>query len=95
MKKIKKSHLEPHDHDQLKDEVELLRQVHCKSVISFKAFYDEEEYYYVVTEVVGGGELFDRICEKVTYTEGEARELVVTLLKTLAYLHKRNIAVRE
>ena len=36
-----------------------------------------------------------QICDKVTYTEGEARELVVTLLKTLAYLHRRNIAHRD
>ena len=48
-----------------------------------------------VTEVVVGGELFDRICEKVPYTEGEARELVVTLLKTLGYLHKMKIAHRD
>jgi len=44
---------------------------------------------------VAGGELFDRICDKTTYTEAEARDLVITLLKVLAYLHSRKIAHRD
>lgn len=40
---------------------------------------------------VSGGELFDRICEKVVYTEAEARDLVRILLSTLAFLHNRQI----
>ena len=61
VKKIRKSNLQAHDHTQLKDEVQLLQACRCKSIISFKAFYDEPEYYFVVTEVVAGGELFDRV----------------------------------
>jgi serine/threonine protein kinase len=44
---------------------------------------------------VAGGELFDRICDKTVYTEAEARSLVVTLLTTLNYLHKKKIAHRD
>ena len=39
--------------------------------------------------------MFDRICDKTTYTEAEARDLVITLLKVLAYLHSKNIAHRD
>lgn len=91
MKKITKSNLQPYDHDALKDEVRLLAKCKHPNIIGFKEFYDEELYYYLVSEVVGGGELFDRICEKTVYTEGEARELCIVLIKTLDYLHSQTI----
>jgi len=95
IKKITKSQLQSYDHDALKDEVGLLKTCKHRSIISYKGFYDEKEFYYLVTEVVAGGELFDRICEKTTYTEAEARQLVITLLKTLQYLHQKKIAHRD
>lgn len=42
-----------------------------------------------------GGELFERIVKKARYSELEARECVKTILETMAYLHKRNIAHRD
>ena len=42
-----------------------------------------------------GGELFDRIVEKVSYNEREARELIVTLFKALKYIHDHKIAHRD
>lgn len=95
VKKITKANLQSYDHDALKDEVKLLKACTHNSIISFIDFFEESKYYYVVTEVVAGGELFDRICDKTVYTEAEARNLVVTLLKTLNYLHKKNIAHRD
>mmetsp|Transcript_10879 Transcript_10879/g.25483 ORF Transcript_10879/g.25483 Transcript_10879/m.25483 type:complete len:307 (-) Transcript_10879:703-1623(-) len=95
VKKITKANLESYDHDALKDEVNLLRSCDWPHIIKFKEFYDEKEYYYLITEVVAGGELFDRICDKMTYNEAEARDLVATFLKTLQYLHNRKIAHRD
>lgn len=95
VKKITKSQLQPYDHDALKDEVKLLSECKHPNIIRFVDFFDEAEYYFLLSEVVGGGELFDRICDKTTYTEAEARDLIITLLKVLAYLHKKNIAHRD
>ena len=62
----------------------------CYARLSLR--YVQAEYYYVVTEEVGGGELFERICDKETYTEHEARQLVKTLLQTLAFLHSKQVS---
>lgn len=43
---------------------------------------------------IDGGELFDRIVKKTFYNEKEARDLVLTLLLTLKFLHDRNIVHR-
>ena len=39
--------------------------------------------------------MFERIVKKARYSELEARECVKTILETMAYLHKRNIAHRD
>ena len=96
IKKIDKKNLQPHDHDALVNEVSLLSA--CKgqaNILSFLNFYEESQYYYLVTEEVAGGELFDRICDKESYTEHEARILVQILLKTLSFLHNKQIAHRD
>ena len=96
IKKIDKKNLQPHDHDALQNEVSLLNE--CKgqsNILSILGFYEERNFYYLVTEEVAGGELFDRICDKESYTEHEARILVNILLKTLNFLHNKQIAHRD
>lgn len=44
-------------------------------------FFSEEKYYYLVTEFMAGGELFDRIVEKVREKIYEANELSDVLLE--------------
>lgn len=39
--------------------------------------------------------MFERICEKESYTEHEARLLVKVLLQTLSFLHNKSIAHRD
>lgn len=42
-----------------------------------------------------GGELFDRITQKSTYTEKEARDLFTTLVSTIDYLHAQGVVHRD
>lgn len=43
-------------------------------------------------ELMSGGDLFDRIGKKKAYSEADARDLVVKMLKAVAYCHARKIA---
>jgi serine/threonine protein kinase len=43
-------------------------------------------------ELMSGGDLFDRIGKKKSYSEADARDLVAKMLKAVAFCHKRNIA---
>eukprot|EP01038_Epipyxis_sp_PR26KG_P008076 gene8076-10939_t len=76
-------------------EVNILKKLDHPNIIHTYDFFEEPKFYYVVLEFVGGGELFDRIVKKTTYTEKEARDLVITLLGTLNYLHDNNIIHRD
>lgn len=43
-------------------------------------------------ELMSGGDLFDRIGTKKSYNEADARDLIVKMLKAVAYCHERSIA---
>ena len=43
-------------------------------------------------ELMSGGDLFDRIGTKKSYSEADARDLVVKMLKAVSFCHRRKIA---
>jgi calcium/calmodulin-dependent protein kinase I len=65
IKCIKRSELTDEDDEAIMTEVAILQQMKHANIMTLKEFFVEPEYYYLVTEFVGGGELFDRIVEKV------------------------------
>ena len=44
---------------------------------------------------VSGGELFDRIVEKGSYTEKDASDLIRQILDAVSYLHSKGIVHRD
>ncbi|CAB1103672.1 unnamed protein product [Ectocarpus sp. CCAP 1310/34] len=65
------------------------------NIIKLLDFFEKKDHFYMVVEKVRGGELFDRIVEKVVYNEKEARDLVSTLLQAVKYCHDRGIVHRD
>lgn len=51
--------------------------------------------YYLVAEYLEGGELFDRIVHKSSYTESEARDVCKILFGALSYMNSKGIAHRD
>lgn len=57
--------------------------------------YKQQKMYYLVLELLEGGELFDRIIQKSSYNEGDARDVMFRLLSTVAYLHAQHVVHRD
>ena len=49
----------------------------------------------MVLELVTGGELFDRIIAKETYSEEEAKGVIRSVTEVLIYCHGRGLAHRD
>ena len=64
-------------------------------IVSLKEFCQDAQYYYIVEELAEGGELFDAIIHRESYSEREAQNLVRTLLYTLRYCHERGVVHRD
>ena len=79
--------------DRIAAEMEILQSVDHPNVIHLKELFELDNKLYIVTDLARGGELFDRIVQKKSYTEREASLLIRNLLNALIYLHKKGIVL--
>jgi len=79
----------------LKMETAILQKVHHPNIIELKELVDTKDYLYLIMELVTGGELFDKIVEKGSYTEADAAHLVHKIISAVLYLHESGIVHRD
>lgn len=51
------------------------------NVVTLRGAYEDKHHVHIVMEVCQGGELFDRIVERGSYTEKDAAEAIRTIVK--------------
>jgi serine/threonine protein kinase len=57
--------------------------------------FETKHEMYIVMELVSGGELFDKIVEKGSYSEAEAAKLVRNVIAAIDYLHDNGVVHRD
>lgn len=92
IKCVLRKDLPPADDAAIYDEVAILASLNHPHIVPLIDFFDEKDCYFIVMELMSGGDLFDRIGKKKTYSEADARDLIVKMLKAVAYCHARKIA---
>lgn len=95
VKVIQRSELSEDDRKGLEQEIDIMGEINHKNVIRLYETFTETREIYLVIERVNGGELFERIVKKSRYSELEARNVVKTILRTLAFLHSKGIVHRD
>jgi serine/threonine protein kinase len=84
------------DRDALEDEISnLLLLRDGPNIVQLYHIYEESNDCFLVMELLEGGELFDRILQKRTFTEKEARDVCKCMLNALKYMHERRVAHRD
>jgi len=83
------------ENTRLENEIQILKKVNHKNIISLKDIYETQSKLYLVMELVTGGELFNKIVEIGAYSESIAKDLVRQILHGVKYLHSLNIAHRD
>ncbi len=77
------------------NEVSILQSLSHYHVVKLHDFLEEVSHFYLVMELMGGGDLFERIVTKEMYTEKDAREVAKALLSAVDYIHSRGVAHRD
>eukprot|EP00002_Diphylleia_rotans_P031033 TRINITY_DN6425_c0_g1_i3.p1 TRINITY_DN6425_c0_g1~~TRINITY_DN6425_c0_g1_i3.p1 ORF type:complete len:347 (-),score=91.87 TRINITY_DN6425_c0_g1_i3:285-1325(-) len=83
------------DLEMMEREVDIMQRVHHTNIIYMHEIYDTDTKLYLVLELVTGGELFDRIVKRGSYTEKDASDVIRKIVSALAYLHKEGIVHRD
>merc|ERR1711953_1230553 len=81
--------------DSLENEIRVLRRLDHPNVVKLLEAYESRTCVYLVMELVTGGELFDRIVEKGSYTEKDAVDLIKQVLSAVAYMHSEGVVHRD
>jgi calcium/calmodulin-dependent protein kinase I len=92
IKCVLRKDLPPTDDAAIYDEVAIMAPLLHPHIVPLIDFFEEKDCYFLVLELMSGGDLFDRIGKKKTYSEADARDLTVKMLKSMAFCHTHNIA---
>lgn len=79
----------------LQNEIDVLRKARHPNIVELMELYDDKSRLYLVMELVTGGELFDRIIAKGSYTEKDASILIRQVLEAVDYLHSLGVVHRD
>ena len=76
-------------------EVKSLQCLNHPNIVKLHDFFETPDMFYICMEIVNGGELFDRITQKICYSEKDARDLILILVSTVKHCHDHSIVHRD
>lgn len=79
----------------LKNEIMALRRLQHPNIVQLLDVLEDDNFYYLVMELVTGGELFDRIVQRGSYTERDASHLIQQVLLATEYMHSKDVVHRD
>lgn len=95
VKIIKRKALEKSDESAIVSEIQILQKVDHPNIVKLKEVYDSKTEMHIVMEIMFGGELFDRICQKQFYSEMEAKNAFRQMLAAVKYCHDMDVVHRD
>jgi len=95
IKVIDKKYVDKDDLVLLTREIDIMKQVDHKNILSLHEIFESENEISLVIELVTGGELFFKIVEQGSYSEGDAAGIVIQILTGVQHLHDKGIAHRD
>ncbi|XP_031832192.1 calcium/calmodulin-dependent protein kinase I isoform X2 [Nomia melanderi] len=81
--------------DSLENEIKVLRRLTHPNIVQLLETFEDKHKVYLIMELVTGGELFDRIVEKGSYTEKDASGLIRQILEAVDYMHEQGVVHRD
>eukprot|EP00455_Lapot_gusevi_P033797 TRINITY_DN3706_c0_g1_i1.p1 TRINITY_DN3706_c0_g1~~TRINITY_DN3706_c0_g1_i1.p1 ORF type:complete len:362 (+),score=105.31 TRINITY_DN3706_c0_g1_i1:64-1149(+) len=95
IKIISKKKLNAEELAVVNDEVEIMHRIDHPNVVKLYEIYDTTSKLYMVMELLTGGELFERIVDKQSFSEREAANVIRQIASAMSYLHSIGVVHRD
>lgn len=79
----------------LQNEIDIMAKVNHPHVVGLKAVFDTPATLFIVMELVQGGELYEMIVERKTFSEKDTAHIMGQVFSALEYLHGIGIVHRD
>ncbi|CAF0921527.1 unnamed protein product [Brachionus calyciflorus] len=79
----------------LHNEISVLKKLKHPNIVELLDTFEDDQFVYLIMELVTGGELFDRIVAKGSYTERDASKLIKQIMEAVDYMHDQGIVHRD
>jgi len=83
------------DMNDIENEIKVMQKLKHDHIVELYELFDEPKKMHLVMELVTGGELFDRIVERQSYTERDAAEVMHQMCSALDYMHAKKVMHRD
>jgi len=85
--------------EKFKREIEILKKMDHPNIIKLYEVFESERSLYLVMEECKGGEVFDKIVERIQakqmYSEKDAANIIQQVMSCIQYCHNHNICHRD
>jgi len=95
VKIINKKEIPPQDLALLQREIDIMQKLKHPHIIKLEEVIEGPNDLNLILEYVKGGELFDAIVKRGSYSEKEAAHIIRQTLEAIAYCHEQGIAHRD
>eukprot|EP00467_Chlorarachnion_reptans_P026413 CAMPEP_0114519762 /NCGR_PEP_ID=MMETSP0109-20121206/19191_1 /TAXON_ID=29199 /ORGANISM="Chlorarachnion reptans, Strain CCCM449" /LENGTH=751 /DNA_ID=CAMNT_0001700553 /DNA_START=299 /DNA_END=2551 /DNA_ORIENTATION=+ len=95
MKIIEKLSLDEKEQEALHTEIAVLKLVNHPNILQLKHVFETRRQLFIISNLVGGGDLFDRLDKVKMFGEHKSRILIKKLLSVVDYLHSRGVVHRD
>lgn len=92
VKCILRKKIEPSVDAAVFDEVLIMSGLHHKYICPMIDYFEEDRCHFVVMELERGGDLCERLNEKGTYPEDEARGVIRNMCEAMDFVHSKGFA---
>jgi len=79
----------------LEREIDIMKKLQHPNIIQLMEVIDTADSLFLVLEFASGGELFDAIVNKGSYSEADAAKIIKQILAAILYVHNHGIAHRD
>jgi len=81
--------------ENLKTETSLLQRINHPSIVKLIDICDTKDTLFIIMELMEGGELYEEIVKRKSFSEKDASYIMMQLFSALDYLHKNDIVHRD